>query len=89
VKQDTGFARLPVYVLMSVEDDLHRKWRMPTHPDPDVTPVAIKNVERIVIHEWTRLLALDMSTLVDIPDRRLRSAHLNQEQPSRIDVRDR
>ena len=38
---------------------------MTTHPDRDVPPVTIENMKRIVVDEWTRLLAPDVPSFTN------------------------
>ncbi len=61
-------------VLMPVEDDLNRKRRIPAHPDGDMVPFAVHDVEEVVPHERTWVLAADVPSILNVPQRCLCAA---------------
>ena len=49
-KLEAFLSDLTSHVLMPIQHDLRPKRRMTAHLDGDVSPIGIKNVERVVIH---------------------------------------
>jgi hypothetical protein len=54
--------------------------RMPAHFKGHMSPLSVQNVEGIVIHVGHGLLAFEWMRPADVPHRRLRAAHQDEEQ---------
>ena len=68
----SSLAGLAGDVLVAIQHDLCREWRMAAYFDGEVSPLSIENVEGIVVDIGHRLLSLDVVISADIPHRRLR-----------------
>jgi hypothetical protein len=49
-KRDTLALRLAGHVLVTIQDDLGSKGRMPRHLDRYVPPIPVQNVKAVVLH---------------------------------------
>src|ERR1700730_6390317 len=54
---------------MTVENDLRRKWRMPTELDGYMPPIPIHDVKTVVVHKGHRFLPFQMVMAIHIPHR--------------------
>jgi hypothetical protein len=66
---------------MTVENDLRRKWRMPTELDGHMPPIPIHDVKTVVVHKGHRFLPFPMVMGIHLPYRGLGTSHQEEKHP--------
>jgi putative transposase len=79
-KTQARFARLAGDIFVAVQDNLGGERRMPADLDRQMAPIAVEDVERIVVDIRHRLFSFDVMLGAHIPHRRLGATNQDQEQ---------
>src|ERR1700732_4051098 len=66
---------------MTVENDLRRKWRMPTELDRYMPPIPIHDVKTVVVQKGHRFLPFQMMMAIHVPYRGLGTSHQDEKHP--------